>query len=115
MANAIVNFPSAGVFLKENDQLVSWMIHHPPWGMGMLNTLKEHRRKGYAALVSKYLTKRMAQSGYVPYVIIDIGNEASSSLFESIGFRYVRELNNLISTIPTSVLDGVLKNFSAPK
>ena len=80
--------PSAGVFLKENDELVSWMMYWTPNGMSRLNTLEEHRRRGYAALVTEYLSKRIAQSGFVPYVNIRLGNEASHKFFESMGFKF---------------------------
>ncbi|KZS02954.1 Uncharacterized protein APZ42_034405 [Daphnia magna] len=85
--------PSAGVFLKENDELVSWMMCHPPNGMSRLHTLEEHRRRGYASLVTQYLTKRVAQSGVVPFVNIVIGNTASCKFFESMGFKHLRPIN----------------------
>ncbi|KAI9560840.1 hypothetical protein GHT06_011793 [Daphnia sinensis] len=85
--------PSAGVFLKENDQLVSWMMCHPPNGMSRLHTLEDHRRRGYASLVTRYLTKRVAQSGVVPFVNIVIGNTASCKFFDSMGFKHLRPIN----------------------
>ena len=66
MADEIQQFPSAGVFLKESNELVSWMMIHLPNGMSRLHTLEQHRRKGYAAIVTKYLSKVMAQSGQHP-------------------------------------------------
>jgi hypothetical protein len=33
--------------------------------------LEDHRRRGYAALVIQYLSKRIAQSGLIPFVIIN--------------------------------------------
>lgn len=52
-------------------------------------TLEQYRRKGYASLVTKYLTKRMAQSGHLPYVNIVAGNSVTGKFFESLGFRYL--------------------------
>lgn len=109
----IANFPSAGVFLKENDQLVSWMVFQMPWGMGKLHTLEEHRKKGYASLVTKYMSKRMAQSGYIPYVNIEPGNNASVAFFESVGFTNCGEKPHLVPPVPPSFIEAILKNFSS--
>ena len=90
--------PSAGVFLKENDELVSWMMCHPPNGMSRLHTLEEHRRQGYAALVTQYLSKRVAQCGFVPFVNIVIENTASYKFFESMKFTFLRPIHVHYST-----------------
>ena len=90
--------PSAGVFLKENDELVSWMMCHPPNGMSRLHTLEEHRRRGYAALVTQYLSKRVAQCGFVPFVNIVIENTASYKFFESMKFKLLRPIHVHYST-----------------
>ena len=97
----IVQLPSAGIFLKSNDQLVTWMMCHPPNGMSRLLTLEPHRRKGYASLVTKYLTKRMAQSGHFPYINIVAGNPVSRKFFESIGFRYLGAGHVWVTSPPT--------------
>ena len=90
MADEIDRHPSAGLFLKENDQLVSWAMAHPPMGISRLFTLPAHRRKGYASLVMVYMSKRMAQSGYIPFSNIRIDNSSSVTFFESLGFQKVR-------------------------
>ena len=87
VADEIELLPSAGVFLKENDKLVSWMMSHPPTGMSRLHTIEQYRRRGYAALVTQYLSKRVAQTGCVPFVIIVTDNEVSYKFFESMGFQ----------------------------
>ncbi|KAI9560838.1 hypothetical protein GHT06_011791 [Daphnia sinensis] len=89
VSEEIVHLPSAGIFLKSNDKLVAWIMCHPPNGMSRLMTLEQYRRKGYASIVTKYLTKRVAQSGHLPYVNIVAGNSVSSKFFESLGFRYL--------------------------
>ena len=90
MADEIDRQPSAGLFLKENDELVSWIMAHPPNGMSRLFTVPAHRRKGYASLVIVYMTKRMAQSGYIPFGNIRTDNIPSMTLFESLGFQKLR-------------------------
>ena len=101
VVDEIVQLPSAGIFLKSNDQLVTWMMCHPPNGMSRLLTLEPHRRKGYASLVTKYLTKRMAQSGHFPYINIVAGNPVSRKFFESIGFRYLGAGHVWVTSPPT--------------
>ena len=74
VADEIDRQPSAGVFLKNGDQLVSWVMGRIPNGMSRLHTLDQYRRRGYAALAVKYVSKRMAQCGYLPFANIVIGN-----------------------------------------
>ena len=89
VADSVVESPSAGVFLKETDELVSWMTNFLPTGLSQLHTLEQFRRRGYAAYVIRYLSKRTAQSGYVPYAIISPGNKASENCFINVGFESV--------------------------
>ena len=88
----LARLPSAGVYLKSTDQLVAWMNLHPPNGMSRLHTLEEHRRKGYASLLTQYLSKRMAQAGHLPYAHVSVGNTASEQVFIQLGFRWQRSL-----------------------
>ena len=94
IVDEIVQLPSAGVFLKETDELVSWMTYHPPMSMGKLHTLDNHRKRGYASIVTRYLSKRLAQSGLIPFVIIMPDNKPSQKLFESVGFRLLGVCHN---------------------
>ena len=93
VAKEIEELPSAGVFLKYNNKLVSWMMSHPPNGMSRLHTLQEFRRRGYAALVTQYLSKRTAQCGFVPFVNIDEENVASQKFFENMKFELFRPVH----------------------
>ena len=92
MEDELARLPSAGVYLKSTNQLVAWMNLHPPNGMSRLHTLEEHRRKGYAGLLTRYLAKRMAQAGCLPYVHIAVGNTASEQVFLQLGFQWQRFL-----------------------
>ena len=100
IADEIDLLPSAGLFLKDKDELVSWIMGHAPMGMSRLFTMDGHRRKGYATLVTLYMSKRMAQSGFLPYVNIVVGNTASTKFFEGLGFRFVRPLNAVLTKPP---------------
>ncbi len=44
-------------------------------------TLQEYRRRGYAALVTLSLSKRVAQCGFVPFVNVDTENVVSRTFF----------------------------------
>ena len=101
VSQQIKRMPSAGVFLKRDDKLVSWIMNHPPNGMSRLYTLDEFRRRGYAALTIKYISKRMAQSGYLPFANIEPGNDASLKLFHSLGFRQMR-LSHIVAKNPSN-------------
>ena len=83
----IAVFPSAGVFLKATDELVSWIMCYPPHGIGRLHTLEMYRRKGYASLAIRYLSKRTAQSGCLPTANVHLDNQPSQDLFKSVGFH----------------------------
>ena len=91
IGNELDHFPSAGVFLKETDQLVSWVVWHPPSGLSKLHTLEHHRRKGYANLAVCYLSKRLAQSGFIPFLNIPLEDYILRKFFKSIGYQFLRE------------------------
>ena len=88
VANEIDRLPSAGVFLKDGDRLVSWVMEHPPSGTSRLHTLEQYRRCGYGRLAVLYFSKRSAQAGRQPFANIVVGNESSVHLFRSMGFRF---------------------------
>ena len=88
VANEIDRLPSAGVFLKDGDRLVSWVMEHPPSGTSRLHTLEQYRRCGYGRLAVLYFSKRSAQAGRQPFANIVVGNESSVRLFRSMGFRF---------------------------
>jgi len=102
VVESIIETPSAGVFLKDTDQLVSWMISRTPNGMAKLHTLEEFRRRGYAGFVAKYLAKRMAQSGYLPFAVIDSENESSRKCFTGVGFSFVTPVFFIVALLPES-------------
>ena len=95
VAAEIRHHPSAGVFLKRGDLLVSWAVHHPPTGISRGHTLEQHRLRGYSTLVVRYLAKRMAQVGYVPFAYAATGssrNPASAPILKNLGFKKSRQV-----------------------
>ncbi|KAM9476919.1 glycine N-acyltransferase-like protein 3 isoform 2-T2 [Clarias gariepinus] len=83
--NMIVNFPSFCV-LDAEGRPVSWILTYASGGMGMLYTLLEHRRKGYAKALVTIMAKKLHSEGYPVYCLIEEDNETSYRLFTSLGF-----------------------------
>ncbi|CAD1477026.1 unnamed protein product [Heterotrigona itama] len=81
----ISTLPAAGVFAKES--LAAWMVQSYYGAMFSMQTKPEYRRKGYGTKLARYLTKRVAERGYQPFVVIRPENEASQSLYKKLGFR----------------------------
>lgn len=90
IAREIELFPSAGVFLKATDELVAWMMFYPPNGMSRLHTQEIYRRKGYASLAIRYLSKRCAQAGFLPKVNVISGDVAPTGLYKKLGFKHLK-------------------------
>jgi ribosomal protein S18 acetylase RimI-like enzyme len=82
--------------LRENGIPVSWCgLHFEMEGvgnMGFAHTLDEHRRKGYASLVTKTLVNRLATRGSRATVHVIKDNHGSISLCESMEFKVIGEL-----------------------
>ncbi|KAJ8963252.1 hypothetical protein NQ318_018718 [Aromia moschata] len=76
-----------GVFLKSNDELVSWIIVTMLGQLGLLQTKEAHKKKGYAALVTRQLSKKIAEKGFNVFGTVLVNNVASIRLFEKLGFR----------------------------
>ncbi|XP_076761951.1 uncharacterized protein LOC143429952 [Xylocopa sonorina] len=81
----IRTLPAAGVFVKGS--LAAWMVQSYYGAMFSMQTKPEYRRKGYGTKLVRYLTKRVADKGYQPFVVIRPENEASQSLYKKLGFR----------------------------
>ncbi|KAF7710904.1 glycine N-acyltransferase-like protein 3 [Silurus meridionalis] len=83
--NMIVKFPSCCV-LDSEGRPVSWILTYASCAMGMLYTVAEHRRKGYAKALVSVLAKKLHSEGYPVYCFVEEENQASYRLFTSLGF-----------------------------
>ncbi|XP_012222372.1 uncharacterized protein [Linepithema humile] len=92
----IRTLPAAGVFVKGS--LAAWMVQSYYGAMFSMQTKPEHRRKGYGTKLVRYLTKRVAEKGYYPFVVIRPENEASHSLYKKLGFRRLYQLVRMTFT-----------------
>lgn len=83
--NMVANFPSCCV-LDTEGKPVSWILTYASCAMGMLYTLPEHRRKGYAKVLVSTMAKRHHAQGYPVFCVIEEENEVSYRLFKSLSF-----------------------------
>ncbi|MCI4376779.1 hypothetical protein PGIGA_G00192400 [Pangasianodon gigas] len=83
--NMIMNFPSCCV-LDSEGRPVSWILTYASCAMGMLYTMPEHRRKGYAKALVTILAKKLHSEGFPVYCFIEEENQPSYRLFTSLGF-----------------------------
>ncbi|XP_029376431.1 glycine N-acyltransferase-like protein 3 [Echeneis naucrates] len=83
--NMIVNFPSCCV-LDADRKPVSWILTFSDCSMGMLNTLQEHRQKGYAKVVTITLARRLHAEGYPVYCLVEQQHESNIRLLKEVGF-----------------------------
>ncbi|XP_032691080.1 uncharacterized protein LOC116853883 [Odontomachus brunneus] len=95
----IRTLPAAGVFAKGS--LAAWMVQSYYGAMFSMQTKPEYRRKGYGTKLARYLTKRVAERGYYPFVVIRPENEASQSLYKKLGFRRLYQIVRMIFTPST--------------
>lgn len=97
VGDEIEQMPTAGVFLKETDELVCWATCYLGFGIAHLFTLSPFRRRGYAGLVIRYISKRMAQSGYVVFAGALTDNTNSNALFSKLeGFMFLKPASGLL-------------------
>ena len=85
MQHIIASGNSCAVFVDSKP--VSWVLRTAYGSIGMLHTLKDFRRRGYAAVVVRGLASRIIQDGGLPFCHIVEGNASSLALFRGIGFE----------------------------
>ncbi|KAJ8679175.1 hypothetical protein QAD02_014962 [Eretmocerus hayati] len=84
---------SAGLFRKEDDALVSWILHDDIGSLGTLQTVEAHKQKGYGKIVAKALAKNLAErEGLDSTLFIVQSNVASQKLFNSLGYRPLKKV-----------------------
>ncbi|KAL6487901.1 hypothetical protein MHYP_G00045270 [Metynnis hypsauchen] len=83
--NMILNFPSCCV-LDSDGQPVAWILTYCDCAVGILYTMPEHRKKGYAKALVSIMAKKLHSEGYPVYCFIEEHNSLSHRLFASLGF-----------------------------
>ena len=77
------------VAIKENGELLCYMLVHLNGSIGMLFTAEEYRRKGFASSVISQLTKIQTEKGNPVFCYIVRENVHSRRVFEKLGFEHV--------------------------
>ncbi|XP_077586578.1 glycine-N-acyltransferase-like protein 3 isoform X2 [Stigmatopora nigra] len=85
MRTLISHFPSYCISDGQG-QPVSWLLLHEYLAMGVLYTLPEHRRKGYALILIYTMAQRLIAEGYPLFCYVEEGNKTPYKLFKSLGF-----------------------------
>jgi 8-oxo-dGTP diphosphatase len=75
---------SAGIV--EDNKLVAWSITHDDGAIGALHVLDEHRKKGYAAEIVIYMSRKIRIKGRIPIAQIEEKNSPAIKLFGKLGF-----------------------------
>ena len=83
--NMLASYPSCCV-LDADAKPVAWILTYMSCAMGMLYTLPEHRRKGYAKILISAMAKRLHAQGSPVYCFIEEENVVSYKLFKNMGF-----------------------------
>jgi len=87
LRNCIEKNPSS-VIRDEKGYPISWAMMREDGSLGVLYTLKEHRKKGYALTITNDLIKKVIDSGFQPYAHIVVENTPSRNMSEKAGFDY---------------------------
>lgn len=82
------------------------MIFSLPTGLlGALQTDEKYYGKGYGALVSRFVSKKIAEMGHDIYAGIFEMNTSSRSLFEKHDFKSIGEVHWITTNITWSPAD----------
>ncbi|XP_048029203.1 glycine N-acyltransferase-like protein 3 [Megalobrama amblycephala] len=90
--NSVLNYishnPSLCVIEEGGTEPVSWLLVYQHAALGLLYTLPQHRRKGYAKLLVSILAKSLLERGHPVYCFVEEENDTSYKLFTSLGFQH---------------------------
>ncbi|XP_059393987.1 glycine N-acyltransferase-like protein 3 [Carassius carassius] len=85
--NYITHNPSLCVIEEGSTEPVSWLLVYQHAALGLLYTLPQHRRKGYAKLLVSVMAKTLLERGHPVYCFVEKENDSSYKLFTSLGFQ----------------------------
>ena len=91
IAECLQNRISSAVYV--DGEPVCWCLMHRENSLGMLYTMPEHRRKGYALAVMVDICKKIVANGEVPYGYIVKGNISSENLAKRYNLQYFFDAN----------------------
>ncbi|KAJ8891721.1 hypothetical protein PR048_004250 [Dryococelus australis] len=76
--------PCWGLFVSDSGQLVAWCLT-AEYGVGMLRTEEQHRRKGYAQAVASQLFRHLGKGGIDMHLHVEKSNAPAHRLFHELG------------------------------
>lgn len=85
-----------GLFLKSDNSIVAWVLKNHLGALAILQTVEEHKRKGYGSLITKVLSQEIAKEGHEPIAMVLIENVTSQKLFKNLGFQIISGVTNLM-------------------
>lgn len=81
-----------GLYLKEDNTLVSWALHNDWHGLGIVQTMEQHKRKGYAKTVSSSLAKTLGMQDISVILFIVENNLSSEKMFKNLGWKRISSI-----------------------
>jgi hypothetical protein len=102
----IRNRPSSAVCL--DGHIVCWLLVHEDDSLGIMYTLEEHRRQGYALDVSLNLVAKQLAAGRTPFLQILDDNSLSPGLARRCGFESQGPCDwfGVMTGIPPELIEG---------
>jgi 8-oxo-dGTP diphosphatase len=82
-----------GLGIKEQDQLIAWVLTHDDGAIGFIKVLPEYRNKGYAKLLTHEVIARQELEKSLSFVHIEKDNMKSIALAEKVGFETFGEVH----------------------
>lgn len=72
--------------IRQDNELVAWIMTHDDGAIGFLNVLEDYRKKGYAYNLTMATIEELRKIGKIPFVHIEEDNEKSMNLALKTGF-----------------------------
>lgn len=79
----------------EERKLVSWSLRTALGDIGIVYTMEEYRKRGFASLVVKRTAKTIAFADENPIAFVPTGDEPSQLFFEKLGFQNMGTENTI--------------------
>jgi predicted GNAT family acetyltransferase len=86
----LINRPSS--FYRVDNEPVAWVMLHRDNSVGIMYTKEAYRGKGLAYQLSMDILDQVISSNNIPFIHINIGNDASYNLAAKCGFKRYKEV-----------------------
>lgn len=70
---------------KKTNEIISFALINDHLAIGLLTTVEKAQRKGYAEVVARHLTRKMAEDGLTPTAYVT--SPLAFNLFKKLGFK----------------------------